>query len=449
MLMTTTNRYRVNIDRGATKPVRRWSARVVSAIAVVGLLLGSGSAAMAETPQEGLWYFDVFHIQDAHDAGITGKGVTIAVLDSQINLDLPTLKGTNIEVQPSKCFDESGVLIPPTSTSLDADHGTNVTSLIVGTGAGYAGQTGVKGVAPGAKVLYFMTGPPSADGNIFECRGEGGAKYSGDIVADYVDSAVALGAQIISVSLGVSPVPELVDAVANAQHNGVVIVGSLANELLTGDFITATWPATANGAVAVQRVDSDGNVKMDVAGGQTEQDPNVVVAGPGGGILVQGFAADGSWETQRLANGTSYATPVVSSFLALVKQKYPKATGNQLIQTLINNTGVVDHPLGYSATSGIGFGIASATHMLKVDPTQYPDVNPLVQENSLWGPSAEMIANGTNASTPTPSATKPPEADRSMSWLVPVVIGGVIFLLLIIGVIILVVVLASRRIKRP
>ena len=433
-----------SFKRGA---VSRWGVRVAAVTVVTLLTLAGGSAAMAETPQEGFWYFDVFHVQDAHDAGITGAGVTIAVLDSQINLEVPTLKGADIEVQPSRCFDESGVLIPPTSTSLDAEHGTSVTSLIVGTGAGYPGQSGVKGVAPKAKVLYFMASPSYGSNKVIECRGEGGTDYPGDINADYVDSAVAMGAQIISVSLGVGSSPALSDALARALHQGVVILGALPNTAFAPDGgFQGDWPAAANGVVAVQRIDANSKVPM---ADRSDFDDRVVVAGPGQGILAQGSLESESWETQRLADGTSFATPVVAGFLALVKQKYPKSTGNQLIQSLINNTGLGDHPLSFSTVDGLGYGPASATSMLAVDPTQYPDVNPLVKTDAGWEPSAEMIANPPGVNTPNPSESAPAKDAAALPWLLPVVIGGVVFfLLLIIGLIILVVVLASRRAKR-
>ncbi len=416
-------------------------------VAVAGLLLGSGSAAMAENLDDSFWYFDAFHVQDAHDAGIMGSGVTIAVIDTQINLEVPTLKGADIEVQPSLCWDESGVLIPPTSTAMGAHHGTNVASFIVGTGAGYPGQTGVKGVAPKAKVLYFMLSPTDNAGNEGDCLEADGTAYENSVEALFVDSAVAMGADIISVSLNGFPEATLIQAVARAENKGVVIVGGLPNVGPDGSTEhNFAWPAAANGAVAVQRIDANAEVSLQ---GASDYDKRVVVAGPGMGVMTQGSVDEGLWETQMLGYGTSYATPIVSSFMALVKDKYPKATGNQLIQTLIHNTGGDDHPLEFSTDAGLGYGVASATHMLKVDPTQYPDVNPLIMEGAGWDPSAEMIASPPPIHTPDASPTEPTEGASSLSWLLPIVIGGVIFLLLIIGVIILAVVLTSRRAKRP
>jgi len=93
----------------------------------------------------------------------------------------------------------------------------------------------------------------------------------------------------------------------------------------------------------------------------------------------------GSWDTVVSNGGTSTATPIVAGFIALAWQKYPEATGNQMIQTLIHNTGVGGHPDELFWNENSGFGLASATSMLEVDPTRYPDVNPLLTQGEYNG----------------------------------------------------------------
>ncbi|MGH3439356.1 MAG: S8 family serine peptidase, partial [Sciscionella sp.] len=88
------------------------------------------------------------------------------------------------------------------------------------------------------------------------------------------------------------------------------------------------------------------------------------------------------WRSTAWSTGTSPATAIVAGCLALVKQKYPDATGNQLVQDLIHYTGG-SHPFGWDPH--YGFGIASVTEMLEHDPTRWPDVNPL-----LHGPKAAV-----------------------------------------------------------
>jgi subtilisin family serine protease len=412
------------------------------------LLLGAPAALADDDVSSGQWYIDAFKIPDAAAAGYTGEGVTIAVIDSPINTDVPTLSGANIEVrEPSFCLDDAGDPYPARSTEVSGErnslHGTSVASMIAGTGDGYPGQSGVPGVASGAKVLYYAATLDAAGGGL-TCHAPGGPE--GALSAEYataaaMNEAMDAGADILSVSLILNATDELVAAVARAHRTGVVVLGALPNSQLD---VSGTWPGSGNGVVAVQAVDSTGfPISEDVGGLKV---PNgfdwSTVSGPGVGILGQGSTGAGDWETQQLIEGTSLATPAVAGFLALVLQKYPDATGNQLIQTLIRNTGVEDHEL--VRDNNLGYGIASATHMLRVDPTQYPDENPLLTDGNE--PSrAQIEAAPTASSTPAPGG---PGTEAGFPWGIVIAVG-VVALLVIIGVVVLIIILATRRSRAP
>ena len=420
-------------------------AAVVATVGVVVLTLGTASTASADQVSDGLWYYTAFHVQAAHDAGFTGAGVTIAVIDDQLYSGLPEFVGADVVPQPALgCKDNSGNPIPTTSGDYAANHGTNITALIVGSGEGYGGARGVQGVAPKAKVLFFSAGSGSADVNDHSrtCK-----SFDGDPIAKGIVAAVAAGAQIISTSTGKGDSPELAAAVAGALRQGVVVVAALSNTLLE---TYGQYPAKSNGVVSVQAIDSAGNIQT--TDGAPNVNPATKVAGPGLGILAQGGSRNQTWESQSLADGTSNATPVVAGFLALVKQKYPKATGNQLVQTLIHNTGAADHPLTRDAANLFGYGVVSVTHMLKVDPTTYPDVNPLVSTAAGASPTAQQITGKPTASpSPTVSAGAAGSGGVSAAppgWLLPVLVGGGIILLLVILAIVLVIVFATRRARR-
>ena len=419
-------------------------AAVVATVGVLVLTFGTPSMASADQVSDGLWYYTAFHVQEAHDAGFTGAGVTIAVIDDQLYPGLPEFVGADIVPQPaSGCKDLQDNPIPNTSSDLAAIHGTNVTALIVGSGLGYGGARGVQGVAPKAKVLFFSTGSGSADDKNHKvtCK-----SFDGDPAAKAIVAAVAAGAQIISVSQIGDDGPELAAAVAGALRQGVVIVAGLRNTSGT----ETQFPGQSNGVVGVQAIDSAGNIQT--TDGAPNENPTTKVAGPGVGILIQGGLTSKKWESQSTGHGTSSATPVVAGFLALVKQKYPKATGNQLIQTLIHNTGTADHPLTRDAANLFGYGVVSVTHMLKVDPTTYPDVNPLVSTAADASPTAQQIA-GKSTASPSPSVSAGAAGAGGSSaapaaWLLPVLVGGGIVLLLVILAIVLVIVFATRRARR-
>ncbi len=383
-------------------------------------LMGAVSApASADPVPDGLWYYDSFQVKDAHDAGWTGKGVTIAVIDSQLNLAVPTLAGADIELPSSvACKNTDGTDMSATSTDFSASHATNVVSFIVGSGEGYSGQPGVKGVAPGTKILFFAAGgsTPGDASDEMTCN-------SDSVDASAITTAVARGAQIISVSLGVESTPELIAAIASAERAGVVILGALPNETtIDAKAPAGNFPAAANGVVTVQAIGIDNVIEATDGKPNVFPDTETDIAGPGIALLTQGTSDPNRWEGVTIGDGTSYATPIIAGFLAVVKQKYPTATGNQLIQTLIRNTGSGNHSLSRDVKGEVGFGVASLTHMLDVDPTTYSDVNPLISTESGQKPTLQQL--GVTPSATSLSPTRNVTEAVLVPWITPIVIGG-------------------------
>lgn len=442
---------------------RRSVASAIGAMALCAMLVLPAGASAA-TSGDGLWYFDRGRVQEAIDAGFDGSGVTIAVIDTQVNPDAPGLRGADLRVSDaSYCYDESAQPHPAVSTDyIAANHGTNVVSMILGTGEAVGG-TPIKGVAPGATVRYYnsMITTGVGEGTEIEstCLQKNGELIDSgpDFMDPYpsglakaISDAVDDGADIISVSLG--GLIDSADAVAKAYAAGVIVLGSLPNVGGVGD-----WPSSYNGAVAVQAFGEDGQIQRSSYNpALAEPSPNlsddVIISGPGLGVIAQGTPE--SWDAQQLRSGTSLATPIVAGFLAVVKQKYPDATGNQLLQSMIHNTGTKgEHePEWNNAT---GYGAASLTGMLEVDPTKYPDVNPFFDADD-----ESAVPNQGNVDTErelldasTASPTEQPEEGGEAageSDLTPFLIGGgVVLAALVAGGIVLAVVLTrtSRRQK--
>lgn len=414
---------------------------------LLGLVAAVPSAAVAGTAESGLWWFDRGNVQAAHDAGFDGTGVKVAVIDSQINPDVIGLRGADVRVrEPSYCFDSSGVPYPTVSTDyVAASHATRVASMIVGTGEAPPGGAPVKGVAPGVELLFYtapvMDGVVDEDGDDAECLQQDGTPFAEDGregLDHAISDAIADGADIISISSGGTDASK---SIAEAYANDVVVVAGMGND----DGIDVL-PASLNGVVAVQAFGEDGKIQNGQYGKPNESD-YVVTAGPGIGLLLQG--ASDSWDAQSLGSGTSFATPIVAGMLAVVKQKYPEATAGQLIQSLIHNTGTKgEHEPTWDDAAG--YGAASLTGMLAVDPSKYPDVNPIFDaDDPNASPSQLMVdeakaALGDATATPTaePGAGDPTSGASSMvPWLIG---GGIVLVLLVIGGIVLVIVLARR-----
>ena len=106
----------------------------------------------------------------------------------------------------------------------------------------------------------------------------------------------------------------------------------------------------------------------------------LTVLAPGNNTFVHDFAESGRI---RGARGTSYATPIVAGFVAVTMQRWPGASGNQVVQSLVK-----------TASKGpTGQPLISPNGLDKTDPTQFPDENPLLDKFPGTEPSAQTVAD--------------------------------------------------------
>lgn len=370
------------------------------ALGVAALLVGAPVAASADDVDP-LWYFDQMGVQAVHDAGITGEGVTIAVLDGKINLDLVTLADADIRVR-----DLGGCSVESTDPTAAA-HGSSVTSLLVGNGTS-AGGAGPKGIVPSATILYYNT--------LDECKDD-------LAIAESVEDALAQGADIISMSGGAAAATpgrreSQYEAVTDALRAGVPVVTALPNG---DDPMLATLDA-ANGVINVSAVDAAGQVQLSMID-EPLANEGVEVAAPGLNVAgVKEVVGLGGWGHAPWS-GNSAATPLVAGVLALAKQKWPEATASQLIQSLIRTAGDDADELAWNDT--VGYGIVDLPAMIATNPAEYPDENPLFREGQE--PSYEDVF-------PTPApAPEPATSGGSMTvWLLAG--GGAVLALALIAV---------------
>ncbi|WP_449386176.1 S8 family serine peptidase [Cellulomonas soli] len=340
---------------------RRTRLMLGHAGAVVGcglaLVLGAGVAVADEDLSDGgLWYFTATGMEQAQQQA-TGAGVTVAVIDDGINPAVPELQGVDLTVhEPSYCRSETGEQLAATVSDESAFHGTSMVSLIVGTGVGANGQPGVRGVAPGASVLYYRHNAPTCVQTPEESSGAA------------VRQAVDDGADIINLSYMDQTGVRSVDAddVAYALAHDVIVVAASPH---SGGSPDPTYPIAYNGVVGVEAGQPDGQLSDKVVSADF-----VDVVAPGEQVIA--LTAQDNWSVYALASGSSQATAYTSGVLALVWSAYPEASANQVVQSLIRNTGPEDHELGW--VDRWGYGTVNVRHMLAHDPGEYPDVNPLL-----------------------------------------------------------------------
>jgi subtilisin family serine protease len=379
-------------------------------------------------------------VDEVAASGVTGKGVTIAVIDGLINTQVPELADADLHVhEPSFCKGPDGgpLLADTTIASFDSLHGTDVVTMIAGNGHGING-VGATGVAPDATVLFYSDSDGNGSSSKLSCTLQTGSARA---LSSAIVQAVDDGANIISVSQHGVLGQEGLEAVAWALHEGLIIVVSVPNN---GDGATGLL---VNGVVPVGSIDSDTDPVL-YAGVPP------IVRAPGVDMLIY----DTSFDAMAQGSGNSFATPIVAGVLADVWSKYPDATGNQILQSLIHNTGPDDHDLSWDDT--FGYGVVGLRHMLAVDPTGYEDVNPLVENSPYgdelsvqdiaeatrpsWAPPVQGVPAGPPVSSPAPSSSSSvapaPAPGGGSVWVWVLAAAGVAVVVLVV-----VVVRAARR----
>ncbi len=201
------------------------------------------------------------------------------------------------------------------------------------------------------------------------------------------------------------------------------------------------FPAARPGVVAVNAGDRTGRAWVNNPPPvRSFVDGNPVITAPGVEVTSIRFVAGRGWVSGLTRTGTSDAAPIVAGALALVKSKYPDATGNQLIQHLVH------HAAGGRCTWDryYGFGLVSVTKMLAEDPRKWPDINPLLHgpkralrdfPMSSYGshPASTRIRPGSTTDPGGAPAAADELSDRP--WRVPVAAGAVVAALLGVGLV--------------
>lgn len=370
------------------RKVRGVLSVLAAVLACVGLCVPSAVAS------DGVdWRIDDMGVRDAWAQGITGKGVKVAVLDDPIVSDYPALAGADVSYklmtesnQPCHRKSDPSQTTSADDPTLDSSsgfvitHGTSVVSLIVGNGNGWDGGAGIQGIAPGASVTAYMV--------FYQREGRlgGGADICVDDAGKGVDldkpsirDAVSSGARIINMSYvdDIGDPSGVRDDILYALRHGVVVVSARDNSVRAGMYDLVGEPGMNNyfpGEVTVNAVDSAGNLQES----SDVMDGNVSVLSPGVGV--PSYRSTDSREMDLTGGGTSTAAANLSAYLALVMQRWPDATGNQILQSLIRNTkGNASSGPKLDPEHERGFGIVDPGKLLSVDPAQYPDVNPLLE----------------------------------------------------------------------
>ena len=334
------------------------AAACAAALSVATAALPAGPAHAADTiTAADQPYYAYYHLDQARAKGYTGQGVTIALLDGEVDTTAPELTGATIT-------DKTPCTI--TTSLASKRHATAVASIL---------SAPQYGVAPQATLLAYRS-PVADDKNAYgdDCHSRNGIAEGHQ--AALINQAIDDGAEIISISQTSDDYVSAKWALARALNKGVIVVAGAGNE---GEDVFATNSLdTLSGVVGVGAITTEG-----VPTAYSSKGQGVTTAALGGPVLARNYESGQNEPT----NGTSMATPMVAGFLALARQKWPDATANQLLQlltkTALNKEGTWNPYTGY--------GVASLGAMLNTDPSQYPDENPLADKGEGSSPTPEEV----------------------------------------------------------
>jgi type VII secretion-associated serine protease mycosin len=292
------------------------------------------------------WQLDVLRASSAWRIS-TGRGVTVAVVDSGVDGSHPDLVD---RVLPGiDLVDDGGTGGGPDPVG----HGTTVAGLIAGRSDD---RRGAVGLAPDARILpvRVLDGDNRYDDAL--------------IVAKGVRWAVDNGARVVNLSLGGSgDSPALAAALDYAFARDVVVVACTGNVATSSD--PQVWyPAREPGVIAVAGLEraSDNLWSGSITGAAT------VLTAPATGLV--GARPGGYWRVQ----GTSFAAPLVAATAALIRSRWPQMSAGEVVNRLISTA----RDLGPAGRDDrFGYGVVDPVAALTAD---VPPVgrNPLDDQSS-------------------------------------------------------------------
>lgn len=259
-----------------------------------------------------------------HEQGITGKGVTVAVIDSGVaphrDFGDRIKKFRDFSSNKRSPYDPEG-------------HGTHVAGIILGDGER------IDGVAPGADLVAARISDGSEAIRAIDWVVKNKDKFSIDV---------------LNLSLGVDvndPLAvKLAEASERAVKAGIIVVAAAGNE---GDgpnsYATISSPGSSPDLITVGTLDDNGTKRksddriwnFSSQGTPSDGKPDLIAAGS----RVLGPLAQGSGYAHNLARGAQYLTlsgssqaaPMVTGAIALMLQVNPNLTQSE-VKTMLKRT---------------------------------------------------------------------------------------------------------------
>lgn len=250
-----------------------------------------------------LWHLKAISLITARQQGFTGtgKGITVAVLDSGIDANHPEIRDKIIESYRLNPRTQEIQTVPFEDT---VGHGTHVAGLICGNQVG---------VAPEAQIINSIMFP-------------NGVCNLSDWISWFNWLALQPEINIVNISAGELSLPAGYFELFNSLIDDLIAVGLLPICAVGNEgFNRSRTPGNCKGSLSVGAINNknkvayfSGNTTITITNDSQSYNVPYVVAP---GESVYSSVLGGGYEAW---NGTSMATPIVSGVAALVLEKYNK-----------------------------------------------------------------------------------------------------------------------------
>jgi serine protease AprX len=341
-------------------------------------------------------------------AGITGKGIGVAVIDSGISGDLPDFKNADGSSRIT-----ANVIENPDATRPgdDVGHGTHVAGIVAGNSfnrdAGDPARGAYVGIAPEADLITVKTADDAGDSTVVDVI------TALQFVVDHKDD---LNIRVVNLSVSSDTPASYVDdpldaAVEFAWHSGIVVVAAAGNRGESADAVQYA-PGNDPYVISVGATDEGGtpdpgdDTTAPFSSRGVTQDGVVKpeLLAPGARIvapLAMGSAFQQLCPQCIVAGdyirigGTSMSAPVVAGAAALLLQARPELNPDEVKALLTENTSATSGRVGLGTADG--FGILAGSTVTSTGPTTINANLGLYPGTAVTGFSPGVVTGTTRA----------------------------------------------------
>jgi subtilisin family serine protease len=253
---------------------------------------------------------------------VTGSNVTIAVIDSQIDVKHPDMDGVF-----AGQYDAVG---GPEEKA--HPHGTGMAGAI-------AAHRKLMGIAPAARLYAihaFSSNAASAESTTFS-------------ILKGLDWAASKGVRVINMSFAGPRDPSMERALKNAHDKGIVLIAAAGN---AGPKSPPLYPGADPSVIAVTATDANDKIFAGANRGRY-----IAVAAPGVDILVPAPE-----DTYQLTTGTSVSSAEVSGIVALLLERNPNLTPEDIRKILTTSA---KHPGTKERDDDFGSGLVDPSKAIQ------------------------------------------------------------------------------------